>query len=77
MEIFAKRLNQLIAEYRITRYRLAKDIGVNKQTVVFWCEGTNTPKINYLYDLAVYFDVSADYLIGLEDEQGNKIQLLH
>ncbi len=75
MDIFSKRLNKLIKENKITRYKLAKDLGVNKQTVIFWCDGVNIPKINYLYDLCVYFGISADYLIGLEDEQGNKINL--
>lgn len=73
MDIFSKRLNKLIIENKITKYKLAKDLNVNKQTVIFWCDGVNLPKINYLYDLAIYFNVSADYLIGLEDEQGNKI----
>ena len=72
MYIFAKRLNKLIREHRITRYRLAKDIGVNKQTVAFWADGVNEPRISFLYLLAKYFDVSADYLIGLEDEGGIK-----
>ena len=72
MEIFVKRLNELIKENKITRYRLAKDLKVNGQTVTFWCEGVNEPKISYLRQLAIYFDVSADYLLGLEDESGGK-----
>ena len=72
-KIFAVRLSKLIDEHKITKYKLAKDLGVNKQTVIFWCESVNIPKINYLHDIAVYFDVSSDYLIGLEDENGNRI----
>jgi len=73
VDIFAKRLNKLIGENKITRYKLAKDLGVNKQTVIFWAEGINEPKISYLLMLAQYFDVTADYLIGLENEDGTKI----
>lgn len=72
MEIFKHRLNALIKESQITKYKLAKDIGVNKQTVNFWCDGINEPKISYLLKLAIYFDVSADYLIGLENEDGSR-----
>lgn len=72
MDIFAERLNKLIKENKITRYRLAKDIGVNKQTIVFWCEAINEPKISYLIKLAKYFSVSSDYLLGLENEDGSK-----
>ncbi len=72
MEIFTERLNGLIKENGITMYRLAKDIGVNKQTVVFWCDGMSEPKISHLRRIAEYFDVSADYLIGLENADGSK-----
>lgn len=55
-------------EKNITAYRLSKEIGVNKQTIKFWTDEINEPKISYLKELSIYFDVSADYLIGLTDE---------
>jgi transcriptional regulator with XRE-family HTH domain len=67
MNVFVNRLNELIKEKGITRYKLAKDLNVNKQTVIFWADGINEPKISYLVQLAKYFDVSADYLLGLTD----------
>ena len=73
MEVFVERLNKLIKDNKITKYKLAKDIGVSKQAVLWWCDGINEPKISYLQKLATYFDVSADYLLGLEDETGAKI----
>lgn len=72
MDIFVIRLNKLIEENKITKYKLAKDLNVSKQSVLFWCDGTNEPRISVLRQLAVYFDVSADYLLGLEDEGGGK-----
>lgn len=75
MEIFVRRLNKLIKEYGITRYRLAKEMKVTPQTVGYWCEGINEPKISYLKELAIYFDVTADYLIGLEDENGRTVRV--
>ncbi len=73
MDVFAIRLNKLIKENQITRYRLAKDIKCSKQSVINWCEGISEPKISYIRILAQYFDVSADYLLGLEDETGGKL----
>lgn len=67
MNIFSERLNALIEESKITKYKLAKDLNVSKQAVLFWCSGTNEPKISYLKEIALYFDVSADYLLGLSD----------
>lgn len=73
MDIFAIRLNTLINENKITKYRLAKDIKCSKQSVSNWCDGISEPKITYIRILAKYFDVTADYLLGLEDEFGNKL----
>lgn len=75
MDIFAIRLNQLIKENKITMYRLAKDLNVSKQAVIYWCKGINEPKITYIRQLAQYFDVTSDYLLGLEDEGGKKISI--
>ena len=72
MEIFAERLNKLLKEYRITKYRLALNLKISKQSVCNWCDGISEPKISYLKKIAFYFDVSADYLLGLEDETGAK-----
>lgn len=72
MDIFVIRLNKLIKENKITKYRLAKELNVSKQAVLYWCSGINEPKITYIRQLALYFDVSADYLLGLEDESGGK-----
>jgi transcriptional regulator with XRE-family HTH domain len=74
MDIFALRLNKLIKENKITRYRLAKDLQCSKQSVINWCEGMNEPKATQIRRLALYFDVSADYLLGLEDETGAKVR---
>ena len=72
MNVFSERLNKLISESKITRYRVAKDLKCSKATVLNWCEGYNEPKASQIKKLAVYFDVSADYLLGLEDESGTK-----
>lgn len=72
MDILAIRLNKLLEENKITRYRLAKDFKCSKATIINWCEGVNEPKATQIRQLAVYFDVSSDYLLGLEDESGGK-----
>ena len=67
VEIFIKRVKEQMQLNRITMYKLAKDLNVNKQTVNFWLNGVNEPKISYLIRLCNYFDVSADYLLGLTE----------
>lgn len=72
MEIFSIRLNKLLQENRITMYRLAKDFQCSKATITNWCYGYCEPRATEIARLATYFNVSADYLLGLEDEAGGK-----
>ena len=67
VEIFIERVKEQMQLNRITMYKLAKDLNVNKQTVNFWLNGVNEPNISYLIRLCNYFDVSADYLLGLTE----------
>jgi len=72
MEIIAIRLNKLLKENNVTMYRLAKDFKCSKATVTNWCYGFNEPRATEVARLATYFNVTADYLLGLEDESGTK-----
>lgn len=74
MDIFVTRLNKLLNETGVSKYRLGKDLKVSNQTVLWWCNGTNEPKITHLKNIALYFDVTTDYLVGLENENGTKIR---
>lgn len=65
--IFIERVKEQMRLNNISMYKLAKDLEVNKQTVNFWLNGVNEPKISYLIKLCNYFDVSADYLLGLSE----------
>ena len=51
----------------LSQTQLANEIGVSQRAISLWEEGKNEPKATYIYRLAVFFDVSADYLLGLED----------
>ena len=72
MDIFTNRLNKLLKENDITRYRLAKDLSCSKSTILYWCDGKFEPKATEIRKIAEYFDVTTDYLLGLENEDGSK-----
>lgn len=67
MSIFSQRLNEQLKNNKISMYKLAKDLNHSKQTIVNWCNGTNEPKATQIIELCKYFDVPADYLLGLSD----------
>ncbi len=67
MKIFCERLKDLRIETGISAKELGKQIGVSDSTIIRWENGDRIPSIINLKNLALFFKVSADYLIGLED----------
>ena len=66
-EIFSNRLKELRMEAGISQRTLANAINVTQKAIDFWEKGINEPKLSCLIKLAQYFNVSIDYLAGLED----------
>lgn len=67
MTKFSERLKELRQEKNLSTRALAQAIGVSNSVISKWEKGQRTPTIDNLYNLAVFFGVSADYLIGLSD----------
>ena len=65
--IIGKRIKELRLESKLTLLALAKAIGVDKHTIIYWEQEVNEPKASYIVRLAQFFGVSTDYLLGLED----------
>ncbi len=61
------RIKELRTDRGISQRELGKAIGVSQKAVDYWERGVNEPKASYITLLANYFEVSADYLLGLED----------
>ena len=67
MSIFAQRLRELRQEKGLSMKQLAKELNTTDAAVSNWENEINEPKISYLKAIAKYFNVSADYLLGLEN----------
>ena len=67
-ENFSQRLKNLRWEKNIGQIELSQAIGVSKGIISLWENGLREPKLNNLIALAQYFQVSIDYLVGLENE---------
>ncbi len=50
----------------LTQAELARHLGVTRSGVNAWEMGISIPSTQYIVELAQFFDVSADYLLGLE-----------
>lgn len=64
---FKERLKELRIEKQIGQVELSKAIGVSKGIISLWENGEREPSMNSLILLAQFFNVSIDYLVGLED----------
>ncbi|MBE7100496.1 MAG: helix-turn-helix transcriptional regulator [Clostridiales bacterium] len=65
--IFSERLRELRVESGVGQVELAQAIGVSKGVISLWENALREPKLTNLVALAKYFNVSVDYLVGLED----------
>ena len=68
MKVFCEILKELRTEKGLSTTELGKKINVSNSTVSRWEGGKIIPSIEHLYNIAKYFDVSADYLIGIINE---------
>ena len=70
--IFARRLKQLRAEKGLTQAQLAKQPKCSRSTVYKLEKAITEPRITVVYNAAVYFNVTSNYLAGLSNERKRK-----
>ncbi|MBQ7466955.1 MAG: helix-turn-helix transcriptional regulator [Clostridia bacterium] len=67
IEIFSERLKELRKERNISAKQLSKAINVSDAAIIRWENKQRIPSMENIYKIAIYFGVSADYLLGLKD----------
>ncbi|MDN5277920.1 MAG: hypothetical protein PWR01_1885 [Clostridiales bacterium] len=64
MDMFIKRLQELLDERDMTQRELAERIGVTEVTISRYIKGERKPRIDTVGKIAEAFGVSIDYLLG-------------
>lgn len=64
-DVFAERLTQLRKKKDLKRQQVADDLGITRASLEFYEKGKRKPDIEMTARIAKYFQVSADYLLGL------------
>ena len=72
MSEFPKRLKELREEHGLSKRALAKELRTTEDSIYSWEKGRSEPSLEVLCQICCYFHISADYLLGLEDESGAK-----
>ena len=64
---FAQRLKELRLENNLSQKVLAEKFHVSETTIYHWENGMQQPSFELLADLAMFFNVSVGYLLGVEE----------
>jgi PAS domain S-box-containing protein len=64
MQRFAKRLRKLRKELGLNQKELASELGYARTTIANYEQATRFPPLDTLFEIANYFHVSLDYLLG-------------
>lgn len=70
MDIFAERLKELRSDADLSQEKLAEKLGYTQGNVSGWENGTVEPKLTALQQIALFFHVSSDYLLGISSDIG-------
>ena len=65
--IFGVRLRELRNGRKMSQKELAEQFKYTKDAVSKWEQGTRNPSLDDLVMVAKFFDVTSDFLIGLQD----------
>ena len=68
MKNFGEKIKELRKGKKLTQEGLAQQIGQAQSTIYYWEKNKQEPTISALKKLCEFFEVSADYLLGLKDE---------
>jgi transcriptional regulator with XRE-family HTH domain len=73
-ECFSERLRGLRKGRKLSQDELGADLGLSRGSISYYEQRNRTAPIDVLYTVADYFNVSADFLLGLKDEPDRYIE---
>lgn len=69
MNIIATRLYELRTDHDLLQKQVASLLGISQQYYSAYEKGKNELPIHHLKTLCIYYHISADYILGLIDQQ--------
>jgi len=67
MTIFSERLRELRTEKDLSAVQVATHLGITRRAYSYYEQSLRQPDFEMLVKLAKFFNVTADYLLGLEN----------
>ena len=72
--MFSQALSQLRHEKGVSQRQAAQDLGVSQALLSHYENGIREPGLTFVVKVCDYYQVSADYLLGLTDEPRPLVQ---
>lgn len=69
------KLKELREEYKISQTELAEKLNLSQRTISSYENGINEPDIQTLKDIAKFFNVTVDYLIGFNQKNSTIVDV--
>ena len=69
LQLLCKRLLELRKSKKLTQEQLSNEVGFHQRTYSHYEDGSRVPTSYKVYYIAVYYNVSFDYLVGKTDNQ--------
>lgn len=66
-EIISQRIKEIRVENKMNQSVFGQSISVSQDTVSLWEQGKSLPNTEYVIEICKKYNISADYLLGLED----------
>lgn len=71
--VMAEKIKELREERGLSRQQVADALDLSLTAIAGYEQGYRIPRIENLQDLAKFFKVSIDYLVGSTDERGSDV----
>ncbi len=68
LHILNEKIKKLRLSYNLSQVELANSLGVSKQCISNWENDNVQPSIEMLVKIARFFNVSADYLLDMDEK---------
>lgn len=68
-KLLPSRIRDIMSKYKIKQKDLAEKTGISRQSIGYYADGSNVPDAEKLALIAKALNVSADYLLGLSDNE--------
>lgn len=75
--LLSSKIKMLREKQKLTQTDLAKKLGLTRSSINAWEMGLSVPSTNYIVELSRLFNVSSDYLLGLDETSTLKVSGLN